>query len=86
MEFTDHAVQKFKILKRLGFSVSMEQVARVVDNPDRVDAGWKGRFIASSKLNREHVLRVVYEKVDDRKLMVTFYPTRRERYEGQLQS
>ena len=82
VEFTDHAVRKFEILKRLGFSVSMRQVVRVVENPEKVDVGWKGRFIASAKLNREHVLRVVYEKVGDRKLVVTFYPARRKRYEG----
>jgi len=82
VEFTDHAMRKFKILKRLGFSVSMRQVVRVVESPERVDVGWKGRFIASAKLNREHVLRVVYEEVGDKKQVVTFYPARRERYEG----
>ena len=82
VEFTDHAVRKFEILRRLGLSVSMRQVVRVVENPERVDVGWKGRFIASARLNREHVLRVVYEKVGDRKLVVTFYPARRKRYEG----
>jgi len=82
VEFTDHATRKFEVLRRLGFSVSMRQVVRVVDSPERVDVGWKGRFIASAKLNREYVLRVVYEKVGDRKLVVTFYPARRERYEG----
>jgi len=75
-------MRKFEVLKRLGFSVSMKQVVGVVENPKKVDIGWKGRFIASAKLNREHVLRVVYEKVGDRKLVVTFYPARRERYEG----
>ena len=42
----------------------------------------KSEFIASAKLNKEHVLRVVYEKVGDRKVVVTFYPARRERFEG----
>ena len=82
VEFSDHAVRKFKVLKRSGFSVSMRQVVKVVESPERVDVGWKDRFIASAKLNREHVLRVVYEKVGERKLVVTFYPARRERYEG----
>jgi len=82
VEFTDHAVRKFEVLKRLGLSVSMRQVVRVVEHPERVDVGWKGRFIASGRLNREHVLRVVYEKVGDRKLVVTFYPARGKRYEG----
>jgi hypothetical protein len=82
VEFTDHAMRKFEILKRSGLSLSIKQVVRVVENPERVDVGWKGRFIASAKLNKKHVLRVVYEKVGDRKLVVTFYPARRERYEG----
>jgi hypothetical protein len=82
VEFTDHAMRKFELLRRLGFSVSMRQVVRIVESPERVDVGWKGRFIASAKLNKEHVLRVVYEKVGDRKVVVTFYPARRERFEG----
>ena len=82
VDFTDHAKRKFEILKRLGFSVSMRRVVGVVESPERVDVGWKGRFIASARLNREYVLRVVYEKVGDRKVVVTFYPARRRRYEG----
>ena len=82
VDFTSHAMRKFEVLKRLGFSVSVGRVVEAVQNPKRVDVGWKGRFIASAKLNREHVLRVVYEKVGDRKLVVTFYPARRVRYEG----
>jgi len=82
VEFTDHAMRKFEILKRLGFSVAMSEVVRVVESPERVDVGWKGRFIASARLNREYVLRVVYEEVGDRKVVVTFYPARRIRYEG----
>jgi len=82
VDFTSHAMRKFEVLKRLGFSVSMRQVVSVVENPERVDVGWKGRFIASANLNREHVLRVVYEEVGDRKLVVTFYPARRKRYES----
>ena len=75
-------MRKFEVLKRLGFSVSLKQVVEVVLHPERADVGWKRRFIASGMLNRRHLLRVVYEKVGDTKLVVTFYPARRERYEG----
>jgi len=82
VDFTAHAIRKFEVLKGLGFSVSLRQVVKVVQNPERVYVGWKGRFIASGRLNREHVLPVVYEKVDDRKMVVTFYPARRRGYES----
>lgn len=82
VEFTNHAERKFVILKRLGFKVSKEFVVRVLESPERVERSWKGRFIALSSLNREHVLRVVYEKVGDKKVVVTFYPARRVRYES----
>jgi len=60
----------------------MRQVVWVVENPERVDFGWKDRFVAPAKLNNEHVLRMIYEKTGDRKVVVTFYPSRRKRYEG----
>jgi len=82
VEFTNHAERKFEILKRLGFEVSRDFVIRVLASPERVERCWKGRFIAWSSLNRKHVLRVVYEEVGDKKVVVTFYPARRARYEG----
>jgi len=82
VEFTEHAKRKFEILKRLGFSVTMEQVVKAVKKPKRIDVGWKGRLIATASLNREHELRVVYEEVGAKKIVVTFYPARRRRYES----
>ena len=40
VEFTDHAVRKLEILKRLGLSDSMRHGVRVVENPEWVDVGW----------------------------------------------
>jgi len=84
IKFTDHAKRKFEILRRLGFPLTKEHVIMTVEEPEKVERGWKNRFIAIHSLNTEHVLRVVYEKVEDVNIIVTFYPARRKRYEDEL--
>lgn len=81
IEFTAHARQKFLMLAELGFTPSEEQVRRAVEEPDRVDAGWRGRLIAVKGFDAQHDLRVIYEAKGEVKVIITFYPTRRGRYE-----
>jgi Txe/YoeB family toxin of Txe-Axe toxin-antitoxin module len=64
--------------------VRKEDVIKTVKEPEKVEKGRKGRMIAQRTIDVEHVLRVVYEKKDNEIVVITFYPARRERYEGQL--
>jgi len=57
-------------------------VIQTLRKPEKVSRGWKGRLVASCPINAEHVLRVIYEKRDEERMVVTFYPARSERYEG----
>lgn len=65
--FTKHALEKFALLERHGFSVSKEQVRGTVESPDLV-------------IDREHVLRVVYRQEGSMKVIITFYPGRKKQY------
>lgn len=84
VEFTHHAKRKFLILAELGLTLSEEQVTAACEEPDRIDLGWRGRLIALKRLDADHDLRVVYEVRGDIKVIITFYPTRTERYEGRI--
>ena len=64
--------------------VRKEDVIKTVKEPEKVEKGRKGRMIAQRTIDVEHVLRVVYEEKDNEIVVITFYPARRERYEGQL--
>ena len=81
IRFTRHALDKLSLMRRLGFDVDEENVVRAVETPEQVTPGDRGRFIAQTNLNAEHVLRVVYEESEEI-TVVTLYPGRRERYEG----
>lgn len=81
IEYTHHARKKFEILERYGFSVSPDQVQDVVDHPERVIPQSEDRFIAQKKITERHVLRVVYRKEGNARIVITFYPGRRVRYE-----
>jgi hypothetical protein len=83
--FTAHALLKFEILRRHGIELTLEQVRQIVLAPVSLEEDALGNPIAQGPLDPMHVLRVVYrEESDARRIVITFYPGRRERYENQL--
>lgn len=76
-----HAEDKFKLLAKRGFPISKDKVLDCVQNPDRIEEGYKGRKIAQKVLDERHVVRVIYIEFTNIKRIITFYPGRRERYE-----
>jgi hypothetical protein len=82
--YTHHARVKFDLLEQHGFVVTPEQVEDTVLNPEKVTPQPGGRWIAQKGITEQHLLRVVYRQEGDRRVVITFYPGRRQRYEGQL--
>lgn len=81
LKYTHHAEQKFLVLKRHDFEVTVEQVEETVLHPDRVISHSGGRFIAQRGITARHVLRVVYRMEMNIPVVITFYPGWKERYE-----
>jgi hypothetical protein len=80
--YGEHAQEKFDLLRRYGFVVSTQQVRETVQNPEKVEAGYKGRKVAQRSITERHVLRVIYEEGAEGVRIVTFYPGKRSRYES----
>jgi hypothetical protein len=80
-DYTRHARGKFAVLKRHGFEVTADQVEETVSKPDKVIPQPGGRFIAQKGITERLVLRVVYREEGETRVVITFYPGRRERYE-----
>jgi Txe/YoeB family toxin of Txe-Axe toxin-antitoxin module len=72
---------KLGILERHGFKITEGDVKDALLKPDQLLKGYKGRKVAQRRLDPEHVLRVVYEELNDEIRIITVYPGRRERYE-----
>jgi len=81
--FTKHARNKFKILRRHKFLVTKKQVIKTIENPDLVDESRLPLLIAQRKIDRNHVLRIVYKQGLDVIKVITFYPGRIKQYEKQ---
>lgn len=79
--FTKHAKEKFEILKRHKFLVSEGQVLMAIKNPDLIDYSRNPLLIAQSKIDKNHVLRVVYKVKHGIIKVITFYPGRIKQYE-----
>lgn len=79
--FTQHAKEKFEILRYHQFEVSKEQVIKTVNNPDLIDNSRIPLLVAQKRINTLYVLRVVYKQKNSIKIIITFYPGRIKRYE-----
>ena len=64
--------------------VTRDDVERVVRSPETLRVGVHGRMVAQRGITETHVLRVVYEESEDELVVVTFYPGRKDRYEGNV--
>ena len=64
--FSRHAKEKFKVLARHGLSISESEVKEAITEPDSVETGKKSRFIAQKAIDERHVLRVIYEKKENK--------------------
>lgn len=80
IHFTKHALEKFAILKRHGFIISRHAVINAVTNPESIDYSRVPLKIAQTNFDSKHVLRVVYKEESDTKVIITFYPGRRNQY------
>lgn len=81
--FTKHAKDKFEILKNHKFLVSEEWVLATVAMPDLIDYSRSPLLIAQRKIDKIHVLRVVYKQEKGIIKIITFYPGRNKQYENQ---
>lgn len=82
IKFRKHAKLKFGDLRRTGCRITEKQVRESLLNPDRVVADYlPSRFIAEKVVSPNHKLRIVYTKHLKFLEIVTFYPTKRRRYE-----
>jgi hypothetical protein len=82
VEYSLHVLIKLDLLGKHGFSITKEDILSIVKQPDKLEFGYKNRFIAQKRIDDERVLRIVYEKHEDNKiLIITVYPGRRSRYE-----
>ncbi len=82
INFTKHAELKFRDLEEQGFKITKEQVKSALNMPENILKGGRGRLIAQRGIDESHMIRVIYEKGEDSIKVITFYPTRRRKYES----
>lgn len=79
IRFTEHAAEKFDVLKRYGLKIGRKLVIEAILDPEHLEER-NHQFFATRILDSKHALRVVYENRKDYLIVITFYPVRRERY------
>jgi hypothetical protein len=80
IRFTQHARDKFELLKRHRFTVTEEQVISTLSALDKIDRDHEPP-VAQKAITNSHVLRVIFRVEGEDMVIITFYPGRRQRYE-----
>ena len=82
--FTKHAIDKFSVLKRLGWKVSKLEIKRTIQNPRWVGISKHGEKTAMSLIGKNHILRIVFNMGSGIIKVITFHVAKRGRYESTL--
>jgi uncharacterized DUF497 family protein len=72
--FSDHVLYKIELLKSHGIELSKEIIEDAIRMPDSIEKGYKGRLIAQKRMDKEHVIRVIYEERKEKIIIITAYP------------
>ena len=82
--FTLHSLQKFAVLRRLGWDLSKSKVRQTVKTPRWRGKTKFGQETAMSLLDKDHILRVILNREESIINIITFHPARRGTYESAL--
>lgn len=80
--YTKHAQEKFKPLRKLGWRFTKKKVNNTIRRPVWNGFSRFGQETAMSLLDKEHILRVIFDRDDDIINVITFHPARRGTYES----
>ena len=75
--FTKYAEKKFDVLRDHKFSLTKEDVENVLKIPDFVKKFDDKLWIAHGEYSDEHNLRIIFEKENSEKKVITFYPVKK---------
>ena len=81
INFTNHALQKRKILKKVGWEITLELVKHAIQNPTYSGKTGEDQPTAIVLLDNDHILRVIYEIRSGIITVITFHISRKGRYE-----
>ena len=71
---SNHARKRMKT-----YNLSEEFIFDTIKNPDKTLTGHAGRLVAQKSIDH-YILRVVYEKIGEKVIIVTVYPAEKRRY------
>ena len=82
--FSNHSIEKIKILNKHEFQINKKAVVNIMKNPDKIINGYKDRKIAQKIIDERHFIRIIFMEDLNSKIIVTVYPAKRSRHENQV--
>ena len=82
--YTKHTLEKFKILKKLGWIITKNKIRTVIKRPKWRGATRYDQKTALGLIDNKHIIRIILKRNGDIIKVITFHIGRREKYESTL--
>lgn len=82
--FTKHVYDKIELLKERGWIITETKIKNAIKKPRWRGVSRHGQATAMVLADKNHVLRVIFNKESDTIKVVTIHITRRGRYESTI--
>ncbi|MBI4991379.1 DUF4258 domain-containing protein [Candidatus Gottesmanbacteria bacterium] len=84
--YTSHAEEKLTEREPKKLGIDKRKIQEIVQNPEVIDESDKPVLMAIGELDNDHSLCVIYRYIQERILIITFFPAKKGRYELKILS
>ena len=82
--FSNHSIEKIKILNKHGFIIDKSIIIKAIEKPDIILDGYADKAIIQKKYDDNYLIRIIVEITKNYIKVITIYPAKRKRYEYKI--
>lgn len=75
--YTKYAEEKFNVLREHKFSLTKEDIDKIITAPEKIKRFDKKLLQADGRYSDEYNVRVIFKRENNTKKIITFYPVRK---------
>ncbi|MBI3577008.1 hypothetical protein HY086_03150 [Candidatus Gottesmanbacteria bacterium] len=84
--YTRHAEEKLTEREPKEFGITKVKIQEIIQRPQTIDTSDKPILMATGEFDTEHSLCVVYKYIQEKIIIITFFPAKKGRYESKILS
>ncbi len=84
--YTNHAEEKLKEKEPKELGITKVKIQKIIEKPQTIDTTDKPVLMTTGEFDDKHSLCVIYKYIQERIIIITFFPAKKGRYESKILS